>query len=390
MKDPKIYLGIDNCFASKRWTEPMEWANVIRNLGVYYVEASADTECDPLYMGKEYLDDWCVKVNKAREATGVMVKNFYSGHGTYATLGLAHTDKRVRERFLKEWLMPMAKTAKKAEAGLGFFCHAFSDSVLQNPKSYSEAYDNLIKDLAALAKFSEELGLQYIGVEQMYSPHQVPWTVSGARKMIKDIYAIGKAPCYITIDTGHQSGQYKFTRPTDLDLELMFKEKINGNYITKWLGPESAYRLFDGYTKLGENELKELNKEFDRYPYLFAEKEDSDTYRWLSELGDMSPIIHLQQTDGVSSFHWPFTPEYNKAGKIKGDEVLKAIFKAYSKECDEEMPVQCDEITLTIEMFTGTAQLNRDSLAKLRSTVEYWRNYIPTDGMRLSELIERL
>lgn len=31
---PKLYLAIDNCFASKRWTEPAEWADVIRDLGL--------------------------------------------------------------------------------------------------------------------------------------------------------------------------------------------------------------------------------------------------------------------------------------------------------------------------------------------------------------------
>ena len=51
--DPIIYLGIDNCFASKRWVRPMEWARVISDLGLKHVEASADTECDPLYMGNE-------------------------------------------------------------------------------------------------------------------------------------------------------------------------------------------------------------------------------------------------------------------------------------------------------------------------------------------------
>ena len=34
MIDPKIYLGIDNCFALKRWTTPAEWAKVIKDLGM--------------------------------------------------------------------------------------------------------------------------------------------------------------------------------------------------------------------------------------------------------------------------------------------------------------------------------------------------------------------
>ena len=52
-KYPRIYLAIDNCVFYKRWTEPGEWAEKIRSLGVKYVEASADTEHDPLYSGPE-------------------------------------------------------------------------------------------------------------------------------------------------------------------------------------------------------------------------------------------------------------------------------------------------------------------------------------------------
>ena len=57
-KNPKIYLAIDNCFASKRWTDPEKWMNVIKSLGLNYVEASADNECDPLYLGSEYMKRW--------------------------------------------------------------------------------------------------------------------------------------------------------------------------------------------------------------------------------------------------------------------------------------------------------------------------------------------
>ena len=71
MTDPKIFLAVDNCFASKRWTEHDEWMDVIKRLGLYYVEASADTECDPLYMGADYMKRWVDKVNSASEKTGV-------------------------------------------------------------------------------------------------------------------------------------------------------------------------------------------------------------------------------------------------------------------------------------------------------------------------------
>ena len=58
MMYPKIYLAIDNCFASKRWTDPHDWARVIRDLGLTYVEASADNEIDPFYSTRDFLDSW--------------------------------------------------------------------------------------------------------------------------------------------------------------------------------------------------------------------------------------------------------------------------------------------------------------------------------------------
>ncbi|MBR4881007.1 MAG: hypothetical protein IKU19_03685, partial [Clostridia bacterium] len=203
MKDPKIYLAIDNCFGSKRWTEPREWMDTIKALGVYYVEASADTECDPLYMGDEYMKNWVDKVDKASAETGVKVANLYSGHGTYATLGLAHTDRGVRKRFLNDWLKPMVSQAKSVNAGLGFFCHAFSDSVLQDADRYAEFKENLINDLADLAAYAKSIDCGPVGVEQMYSPHQIPWTVDGAYELMSEVYKRSGAPFYITIDVGH-------------------------------------------------------------------------------------------------------------------------------------------------------------------------------------------
>ena len=89
MNNPRIYLAIDNCFASKRWTDPLDWARIVHQLGLGFVEASADNECDPLYADPGYLKDWVGEVQSACKGTGVRVVNLYSGHGTYTTLGLA-------------------------------------------------------------------------------------------------------------------------------------------------------------------------------------------------------------------------------------------------------------------------------------------------------------
>ena len=73
-----ITVSIDNCVFYKRWTRPDEWVEKIASLGLRYIEASADTELDPLYMGQEYLNNWVNEVKLAQEKHGVQVCNLYS------------------------------------------------------------------------------------------------------------------------------------------------------------------------------------------------------------------------------------------------------------------------------------------------------------------------
>src|SRR5262245_39402331 len=112
---------------------------IAQDAGVSCIEASADTECDPLYSTPEVLQDWRDKIQVASAKTGVKVVNLYSGHGTYATLGLAHPDRRVRDHIQRDWLEPMIVNAAALGAGLGFFCHAFSQATLADPHLYSAA-----------------------------------------------------------------------------------------------------------------------------------------------------------------------------------------------------------------------------------------------------------
>lgn len=366
---PRIRLAVDNCFASKRWTEPAEWMNIVRDLGLRYVEASADNECDPLYLGEPALKKWRDKCFHASDETGVKVVNLYSGHGTYATLGLAHTEKEVRDRFLHLWLKPMAKLAGELNAGLGFFCHAFPDSVLQSPERFRHAEHDLYRRLAALAVYAGECGCGKLGVEQMYTPHQIPWTVAGARKLLREVRREAQRDFHLTIDVGHQCGQWKFRRPER-------KEWERGTSL--WAGrlPFRPTARFE-----------DVQEEMECCPWLFASPEDGDTCHWLRELGRHSPIIHLQQCDGNRSPHWAFTAEKNAVGVIEPEKVLRALADSYRRPPEPEMPAPCDVICLTLEIFSGTGEFNRDIIANIKESVLFWRKWIPEDDLPLDKLI---
>ena len=394
MLGPRIHLAIDNCFASKRWTRPADWARIVKDLGVRYVEASADNECDPLYADPEYLEDWVRDVDSACEQNGVKVASLYSGHGTYATVGLASPDRRNQDRMQNQWLEVMIRNAVRLRAGLGFYCHAFNEDILQDPSTYASAEEELCRRLGKIAEYASAHDLNFIAVEQMYSPHQIPWTIPGAGRFLKGIWARSRCPIYLTLDTGHQYGQRKFVRLTSDQVRQSLRQaRLTGRLpMGVWLGPASAYALFRSAITAPESAedeyLQRIDQEMDRYPYLFAAYEDGDTYGWLREFGCYSPVIHLQQTDGTSSSHRPFTEANNRRGMIHGDKALQAIGAAYSSEPEAEMPPRCEDIYLTLEIFAGTADIPTDIIRGLAESVEYWRRYIPKDGLTLQELTE--
>ena len=302
---PVIDLAIDNCVFYKRWTRPAEWAEKIRSLGVKYVEANADNELDPLFMGREYLKTWKQEVLEAEAKYGVKVANFYSGHGTYSTLGITHTDPRVRRHIIEDWFYPMLEMAGEMDRGMGFFVHGIPHAALQSEEEYQAYIDIMLEGLCDINAYAKKCGAREIGLEQMYTPHQYPWRLKDTKDVLMKVTAQSGHDFYFNEDLGHHNA--KFTRPDRSALD-------NVKYSDVWLGSDRAYEIFK---EKGAAAWDEISAEMDRHPSLFCEPEDADCYRTLRELGCYSPIVHLQQTNGRMSAHLPFTAEQNETGIIE-------------------------------------------------------------------------
>jgi sugar phosphate isomerase/epimerase len=93
---------------------------------------------------------------------------------------------------------------------------------------------------------------------------------------------------------------------------------------------------------------------------------DRDPYRWVRELGKVSPIIHIQQTEKDHSRHWPFTEEYNKLGIIHGEPLLAALEQSGAEEA---------EILFEIshrEAWSTEFRIIQDHV----ESVNYWRQFV--------------
>lgn len=95
--------------------------------------------------------------------------------------------------------------------------------------------------------------------------------------------------------------------------------------------------------------------------------DDRDPYRWLRELGSVSPIIHIQQTEKDHSRHWPFTEACNEKGIIDGAKVIEALRQSGATEAE-----------LIFEIYHREAwPSDFEIVADHQASVRYWRQFVP-------------
>ncbi|MBC2022903.1 hypothetical protein [Listeria booriae] len=394
---PKLYLGIDNCFAIKRWVEPETWIPLLKEIGVNYAEASFDNEIDFLYSPQWYINDWFDRLTAAEEKYDFKVKSFYSGYQTYRTAGLAHPNPQMANNLVDNFFLPVLNKIKQRHCSIGFSVHTYPENVLQNPEKFYKVQKEVWDRYAKLVNYSKSHGNTPICVEQMYTPAQSPWTIKSNINFIRYVYALNKGPIYTTIDVGHVVGQRKHRFPAKSEIIDALAKQIKSNDLVIWLGGNETYQLWDELLYNNdtlEEKAKKIMISMAKYPYLFSNNtDDCNPYKWLEELACYSPLMHLQQTNGISAPHAPFSKENNEKGIINGKEFLEAIKKAYDKHEKqplENMPPIVDEIYLNFELFFPSTEPSRVVIEQMKETVAFWREFIPKDGLTVDELLAKL
>ena len=388
IKSPRIYLVLDNCFAIKRWVRPVDWMNITYDLGFRYVQTSSDNEIDPLFSTPEYMDEWFEAVKKCERTIGVKVANFYTGYQTYRTVGLAHYNLDMVEHLKKNWFFRLIDKASGLGAkGLGFSMFAIPDGIMQSKEQYDALEDRIIGTLREIADYAHAHDHFQVSFEQMYVPYQPPFTIRQTERYLEKCATGGGRPFYVTLDTGHMIGQAKFQKP---DREQLLESFNHDGPYDVWLGSDRLYEVWRKFKNNSDyiNGADAILRGIEDYPHMFADEVDVDEYLWFEKLAKYSPIIHMQQTDGVRASHAPFTRENNEKGIITGERLLRAIKKSY--EDTREILAPVDDIYLSFELFFANTDKKQKIFEQLRETVVYWRQFVPEDGMTLDEIISRM
>ena len=261
-------LGVNNCFAVKRWPEPDVWAKIVRNeLGLDVVQHSLDLV--DLDTSTDELLDQAKDVRLACDHNGLFIDSTFTGLAAYSSNLLLAPSAPARARALAWFKRAIQFTAALGARGTGGHVGAYSVTDFRIPARKSELENLLEESLTELAHFAREQGLDYLLVENLATARE-PSTMKGITRLLSE-GDDAHVPIQLCLDVGHQCV----------------------------------------YGSSGD---------------------EGDPYSWLEKMSPVAPVIQLQQSDAEGDHHWPFTESANALGRIDAHRVLDAISRSGAEE----------------------------------------------------------
>ncbi|MCX8161559.1 MAG: sugar phosphate isomerase/epimerase [Candidatus Bathyarchaeota archaeon] len=260
----RLILGVNNCWAVKRWVEPEAWVEITATkLDLRYVQFSYDL-LDPR-SNTQAVDYMVHRIIDACRSYGVVIQSCFTGLAAYSFNLLSHPYLSVMIDGY-DWYVRAIELASrfKAEA-VGGHVGAMSVRDYRDEARRTYITSILLDSLKSLSYRASDLGLKSILVEPMPVPREIPASISEAEYMMRELSKDPRASVKLCIDLGHACN------------------------------PEAS------------------------------KPEDRDPYEWVRRLARYTPCIHVQQTDGKADRHWPFIEEYNTVGIIQPSKLISTL-----------------------------------------------------------------
>jgi D-erythrulose 1-phosphate 3-epimerase len=192
----RVRLGINTCFAVKRWPRAADWAPIVRDrLGLRLVQHSLDLVPDGADRTDAELLAW-----SARDA-GLELHSTFTGLAAYSDNLLLRPDPAGRDAAATWYRWAIDWTAAAGAVATGGHVGAFSVPDWNDPTRREELWTGLRRTLDTLAAQAHRVGLEYLLVENLAAPRE-PSTMA----MIRDLLTSGDddtAPVRLCLDVGH-------------------------------------------------------------------------------------------------------------------------------------------------------------------------------------------
>jgi len=193
-------LGINTCFAVKRWPEPEEWARIVsEEFGLKAVQFTFDL-MDPR-AGAGVVASYIDHTRIACDRQGITIHSTFTGFIPYMGNLLLHPEPTFRED-AKAWFKAAIEvTARMKVASTGGYFGSLSMKDVGDPARRQERMDGWLDALRELAQEAKERGLESLLIEPMAGWREPP-TGIGESLALADMKTA--VPLRIAIDLGHQ------------------------------------------------------------------------------------------------------------------------------------------------------------------------------------------
>jgi sugar phosphate isomerase/epimerase len=243
-------LGINTCFAVKRWPRPDEWAQIVADeLGLGVVQHSLDLV--DLAAPDEAVHAQAVSARAACDRAGIAIHSTFTGLVAYSSNLMLDPDAEARRRAEAWYERAIGFTAQLGAPRAGGHVGSLSHADAADPARRGLLWSELRGALDRLSRVARTAGLEGLLVENMACARE-----PSRMAELRDLLSAGDAdrvPVELCLDVGHQC--------------------VPGT--------------------IGE---------------------ERDPYAWLGQLGDRSAVVHLQQTDADGDHHWPSRPSSTSCG----------------------------------------------------------------------------
>ena len=257
-------LGINNCFAVKRWPRPDDWAAIVANdLGLDLVELSLDQlEGPDTRAGRDRMAE---QTRAALSRHGLCAETTFTGLAAYSLNLLMHPEAEYRAAARRWYKQAIELTAQLGATATGGHVGSLSVPDWSDPATRARRWADLRDALAELAAYADQAGLDHLLVENLVTDRE-PSTMALIETIVTE-RSVAHAPIQLCLDLGHP-------------------------FVC---GGSPA---------------------------------DRDPYAWIEHFGPRIAEVQLQQGDGLADHHWPFTPERNATGLVDPGRVLDTLAAA--------------------------------------------------------------
>ena len=196
----RVTLGINNCFAVKRWPLPGEWAQVVHEeLGLDLVQHSLDlTDLG----GDVDLDAEAGALRAACDGAQIRIHSVFTGLVAYSANLMLAADGAERRRGFELWSRAIMLAARLGAGSVGGHVGSLSRRDADDPEQRARRWSELQIRLADLSGFASQLGLEALLVENMACDRE-PSRIADMESLLSGGDS-DHAPVTLCLDVGHQ------------------------------------------------------------------------------------------------------------------------------------------------------------------------------------------